>query len=61
MAKQRGKKVGYSYKNAKEMNVFWSICRNIRGNESGLIAGEKYFRINNNWQTITMPQTKTTA
>lgn len=29
--------------NTPEMNVFWSICRNIKGNESGLMAEGKHF------------------
>lgn len=37
------KKDSYSYKNIQEMNVFWSICRNIRSNESGLMAEGKHF------------------
>lgn len=36
-------KVGYCYRNIQEINVFWSICRNIRSNESGLKAVGKHF------------------
>lgn len=43
LGKTGKKKLCYSYKNTREMNVFWSTCRNIRGNESGLMAEGKHF------------------
>lgn len=38
-----GEKKSTLVTNTSKINVFWSICRNIRGNKSGLMAEGKHF------------------